>query len=145
MAIFQKPGPWQWQVVAVDKDRKTTVDFQRWLNSLLDNGLVLNVSKQDQDNDLDAIAAISGTGIAVRTGTDTWATRSITVGPGLTISNGGGIAGDPLIELVSSGGGGSAFAFDGGSASAGGRGFVLDGGDSGALSALNYWLDGGTA
>lgn len=39
----------------------------------------------------------------------------------------------------------TALFFDGGTASRPGRGFVLDGGDSGVRSALNYWIDGGSA
>src|ERR1041384_1001317 len=52
-------------------------------------------AKQAGDNDLTAIAALGSTGIAVRTGTDTWAQRSIVDGAGLTWSNGSAVGGNP--------------------------------------------------
>lgn len=55
---------------------------------------------QAYDADLDAVAALSGTGIAVRTAADTWATRSIEVtGTGLNITDGNGVAGNPSLSL----------------------------------------------
>lgn len=50
-------------------------------------------------NDLAALEALTNTGFAVRTGTDTWAQRSIAVGSGLTITNADGVAGNPTIGL----------------------------------------------
>lgn len=48
--------------------------------------------------DIDAIEALTTTGLAVRTGTDTWATRSVTTpGDGLTVSNSDGVSGDIAI------------------------------------------------
>ncbi len=49
------------------------------------------------DDDLEAIEALSTVGLAVRTATDTWATRSITQGAGITVTNGDGVAGNPTI------------------------------------------------
>jgi hypothetical protein len=51
-------------------------------------------------NDLQAIEGLSGTGLAVRTGTDAWTNRSIAVGAvaGLTVGNGDGIGGNPTID-----------------------------------------------
>jgi hypothetical protein len=56
---------------------------------------------QPLDADLTAIAALTGTGIAVRTAADTWAQRSL-VAPaaGVTIANPAGIAGDPTLTLA---------------------------------------------
>jgi hypothetical protein len=48
-------------------------------------------------NDLAALEGLSGTGFAVRTGTDTWANRTLTAGTGISISNGTGADGDPVI------------------------------------------------
>lgn len=55
-------------------------------------------------NDIGAIEALSGTGIAVRTAADTWAQRSITVSSPsrLTITNGDGVSGNPTLDLASS-------------------------------------------
>jgi len=54
-------------------------------------------------NDLAALEALTNTGFAVRTGTDTWAQRSIAVGSGLTITNADGVAGNPIIGLQGNG------------------------------------------
>lgn len=52
-------------------------------------------------NDLSAVEGLSGTGIAVRTATDTWAVRTLT-GPaaGITVSNGDGVSGNPTLALA---------------------------------------------
>lgn len=52
-------------------------------------------------NDLAAIEALAGTGIAVRTGSDTWAVRAV-VAPsaGITVTNPSGIAGDVTLVLA---------------------------------------------
>jgi|GEM_PF-4777285 len=56
---------------------------------------------QAQDADLDALAGLATTGFASRTGSGTWATRTLT-GPaaGLTITNGNGGSGNPAIALA---------------------------------------------
>jgi len=51
------------------------------------------------DADLDSIAAISTTGFGVRSAANTWTTRAITVGSGLTITDGDAVATNPLITL----------------------------------------------
>lgn len=53
--------------------------------------------------DLTAIEAITSSGILVRTGTETWATRRIQAGNGITITDAYGIAGDPNVALASIG------------------------------------------
>jgi hypothetical protein len=53
-------------------------------------------------NDLAAVEGITTTGLAVRTGTDAWTTRAISVSAGstgLSIANGDGVAGAPAITL----------------------------------------------
>lgn len=52
-------------------------------------------------NDLAALEGLGSTGLAVRTGADTWANRSL-VAPlaGITITNPGGVAGDPTFALA---------------------------------------------
>lgn len=56
---------------------------------------------QAYDADLDALAALATTGIAVRTGASTWATRSITApAAGFTISNADGVSGSPTFALA---------------------------------------------
>lgn len=53
-------------------------------------------------NDLAALEALAGTGIAVRTGADTWAQRQITVASTsrLVVTNPGGVAGDIQLDLA---------------------------------------------
>jgi hypothetical protein len=51
--------------------------------------------------DVQAIEALTGTGLAARTADDTWALRTLT-GPaaGITVTNGGGVAGNPTLALA---------------------------------------------
>src|SRR5690606_32960754 len=58
--------------------------------------------KQNADADLSALAALSGTGLAARTDSDTWATRTIEgTSNQISVSNGDGVAGNPAISLSS--------------------------------------------
>lgn len=53
-------------------------------------------------NDLAALEALSGTGLAARTGTDAWAQRTITGTSGtISITNGSGVSGNPTITIDS--------------------------------------------
>lgn len=64
-------------------------------------GLEIGVDVQAWDADLDAIAALASTGIAVRTATNTWITRTLTApAAGFTITNPAGIAGNPTFVLA---------------------------------------------
>lgn len=53
-------------------------------------------------DDLAALEALSSTGIAVRTGTSTWAQRSVaTANSGrITVTNGDGVSGNPTVDLA---------------------------------------------
>lgn len=51
-------------------------------------------------NDLGALEALASTGIAVRTGTDTWAQRTITgTASRLAVTNGNGVSGNPTLDI----------------------------------------------
>ena len=50
-------------------------------------------------NDLSALEGLGSTGIAVRTGSDTWAQRSVAAGTGIGVSNGDGVSGNPTVSL----------------------------------------------
>lgn len=52
-------------------------------------------------NDLAAVEGLAGTGIAVRTATDTWTNRSVAASTGITLSNGDGVAGNPTVSITS--------------------------------------------
>lgn len=51
-------------------------------------------------NDLSAVEGLSTNGIAARTATSTWTTRSIAAGTGLSVSNGDGVSGNPTINMA---------------------------------------------
>ena len=48
-------------------------------------------------NDLAAVEGLTGTGLAVRTGTSTWTNRTISQGTGITVTNGDGVSDNPTI------------------------------------------------
>jgi hypothetical protein len=51
--------------------------------------------------DVQAIEALTGTGLAARTADNTWALRTITApAAGVTVTNGGGVAGNPTLALA---------------------------------------------
>lgn len=64
-------------------------------------GLAIGTNVEAWDADLDCLAAISTTGLVARTGAGTCAVRTITQpAEGITVTNGGGVAGNPTIALA---------------------------------------------
>jgi hypothetical protein len=62
--------------------------------------LQVGVDLQAWDADLDALAALAGTGIPARTAADTWAQRTIQGTAGnIIVTNGDGVAGNPTINI----------------------------------------------
>lgn len=53
--------------------------------------------------DLLALEALSGTGLAARTGAGTWAERTITGGATLSVADGDGVAGNPTLAVLPAG------------------------------------------
>lgn len=51
-------------------------------------------------NDLSALEGLGSTGIAARTAADTWAQRTISPGAGITVTNGDGVSGNPVIAIT---------------------------------------------
>lgn len=63
-------------------------------------GAVIGTNVQAYDADLDALAALSTTGIVARTGAGTAAVRTITGTAGrISVANGDGVSGNPTIDL----------------------------------------------
>jgi hypothetical protein len=54
-------------------------------------------------NDLAGVEGLAGTGLAVRTATDTWTTRTLVAGSGISITNADGTAGNITIALTGGG------------------------------------------
>lgn len=79
-----------------------TSDLDKVISTATQTALDL---KQPLDGDLTAIAALAGAGFAVRTTTNTWATRSLTtpVGSGLAITNQDGVFGSPAFTNTDKG------------------------------------------
>lgn len=69
-------------------------------NARIDLGLVVGTNVQAWDADLDALAALSSTGIIVRTGAGTATTRTITGGTGISVTDGSGVSGNPTVSLT---------------------------------------------
>lgn len=64
-------------------------------------GLAIGTNVQAWDADLDALAALSSTGIIVRTGTNTYSLRAVAGTAGrITVTNGDGVAGNPTFDLA---------------------------------------------
>lgn len=49
-------------------------------------------------NDLAAVEGLSTTGLATRTATDTWTTRTVAASTGISVSNGDGVSGNPTVS-----------------------------------------------
>lgn len=103
MSIFSKVPPLPWNMRLVKPDGTTTMEFQRWWQQLFGNTDDLEAGKQDADADLTALAALTTTGYAVRTGDSTWATRTFQAGTGISLSNASGVAGDTTITCTVTG------------------------------------------
>lgn len=54
-------------------------------------------------NDIAALEALSSTGLAVRSASDTWVQRTITAGTGVSVSNGDGVSGNPVVNAIGGG------------------------------------------
>lgn len=74
--------------------------IQRRLDSLVKPETPVGGSGQPLDPDLTAIAALSGTGILARIASESWALRTITAGTAVSITNGDGVAGNPVINAI---------------------------------------------
>ncbi len=65
-------------------------------------GLAIGTNVEAWDADLDALAALSTTGVVARTGAATYVPRTITAGVGISVANGDGVAGNPTITATGS-------------------------------------------
>ena len=100
-------------IYATGSDTFSTTALTSAARSLLDDastsamratlGLAIGSDVQAFDADLTALAALSSTGLAARTGSNTWAQRTITgTANEVDVSNGDGVSGNPTVSLPSS-------------------------------------------
>jgi hypothetical protein len=98
VTILSQIGPLQWQVPIVDDEGRPTPEFTRYFQQLFGNTTALDGGKQDSSAILTALAALVGTGFITQTGANTFAERTLTAGTGISISNGNGVSGNPVIS-----------------------------------------------
>jgi hypothetical protein len=58
------------------------------------------VDAQPLDGDLTAVAGLATTGIVTRTAANTMATRTVTAGSGINVTNGDGVSGNPTVSFT---------------------------------------------
>lgn len=63
----------------------------------------LDAEKQPIDATLTALAAFNSNGLIVQTAADTFVSRSIVQGTGITVTNGDGVSGNPSVAIASTG------------------------------------------
>ena len=96
------PAQGQYTRVTVDaKGRVINASNPSTIQDYNLDGVVEGQSAQPYDNDLTAVAGLTGTGISIRVGDGNWVTRSILSTAGqVVVSNGSGTSGNPQIDLA---------------------------------------------
>ncbi len=105
MSARTKVSPLDWRTPIVDpKTGAPSLQFLRLWQQQFGNEegtFALAQGAQPADNDLTSISEITGTGIAVRSSTDTWTVRTLAApSAGFTITNPAGIGGNPTFVLA---------------------------------------------
>ncbi len=101
------------------------------------SGALTALGGQPADDDLAALAGLSTTGLVARTADGTAATRTITAGSGISVTNGDGVSDNPEIALATNAVGTSNLQGSSGALGYGNSGEVLQSNADGTFS----WLD----
>lgn len=115
-----------WASGTITSFGRSLIDDVAASNARTTLGLVPGTDVQAWDPDLDAVAALSSTGVAVRSGSGTWTVRTITAGASLGVTNGDGVSGNPTIAVTDAE-------------------LVAIAGLTSAADKLTYWTGSGTA
>lgn len=94
------PAGTEWEYKNINAG--TSIGLSKGTNDLTIgvSGLAIGSNIQAWDADLDALAALSGTGFSVRTSADLWVQREFLAGTNVAISQGDGVAGNPTIGVI---------------------------------------------
>ena len=121
-------GTWNGDVISIDKGGTGATTA---------SGALTALGGQPVDDDLTALAGLSTTGLIARTAEGTVATRTVTAGSGISVTNGDGVSGDPEIALATNAVGTSNLQGSSGALGDGNSGEVLQSNANGTFS----WLD----
>lgn len=97
------------------KTGQVTREWWRFFHDLLERtGGTGDVIIEVAGGDLEAIEALTGTGLCTRIGNETWTLRDIAAGNGISVTNSDGVSGNPTLaaDVVSVAAGGGAFVTD---------------------------------